>query len=137
MKLAADFSIGACSWAMLLVGVVSAADVARADPAEAAEEQGAEPLNSGVDLVELGMEGESGDSPAPEDATEEPAQPVVAGPLTLNVTVIRQGRFLNMNCELVESSDEPPDSPGLPDRPPQFVVYQNDREIGSGQFEYG
>ncbi len=134
MKLATDFSMVACSWAMLLAGVVSAADVAGAD---SAKEEGGGPLNLGADLVLLGMEGESGDLPAPESAPEELAQPVVAGPPTLNVTVTRQGRFLNLNCELVESSDAAPASPGLPEPPPQFVVYQHDRQIGSGQFEYG
>ena len=56
--------------------------------------------------------------------------------LTPTVEVVRRGRLLVMDCELRNGAGgEYPHA----DRsnPPQFTIYKDGREIGSGSFEYG
>jgi hypothetical protein len=69
-----------------------------------------------------------------------PYQLVVGAPLFPQVTVTRHGKFLEMDCELVDGSGRIYSwSNQLVTRPapPWFTVYKDDKVIGSGSFEYG
>jgi len=59
-----------------------------------------------------------------------------AGTVTPSVTVARQGRFLKLNCDLLNENGVSPTHRNYT-YPPEFVVFKDDREIGSGTFEYG
>jgi hypothetical protein len=60
----------------------------------------------------------------------------VGTPLKSTVSVNRQGRMLNLNYQLLDDQGRKYTNPNRSD-PPRFVVYQGQREIGSGTFEYG
>jgi hypothetical protein len=60
----------------------------------------------------------------------------VGAPLEQKVSVARQGRVLHMTYRLLDSEGRRY-LPENRDKPPQFAVYCNGREVGSGSFEYG
>jgi hypothetical protein len=61
------------------------------------------------------------------------------GPLKSGVTVKRAGRLLTMDYQLLDAAGRQYRNLGrtIDSKPPQFTVYQGDRAIGSGTFEYG
>jgi hypothetical protein len=69
---------------------------------------------------------------------DKPRRLRVGPPLTPSVEATRQGRFLNLQYQLLDATGNT-FAPGEPDdrSPPKFVVRQGGQEIGSGQFEYG
>jgi hypothetical protein len=68
---------------------------------------------------------------------EEPCRLAVLAPLTPRVTVKRSGRLLVLDCQVCDVDGKKATSVRGRVPPPQFTVYQGDREIGSGTFEYG
>ncbi len=52
------------------------------------------------------------------------------------VTAERQGRLLVLSYKLV-GADGQPVTQNVPGGPPEFTIYQGNRRIASGQFEYG
>ena len=69
--------------------------------------------------------------PAPALATAQ--APDVA---RLSLTVKRAGRLLTLDCQRLGANGQRAPNPDR-DHPPKFAVYQGDRQIGSGTFEYG
>lgn len=71
-------------------------------------------------------------------AKDQPATLAAGGPLTNSVTVTRRGNHLVFNHRLLGADGE---SYQLGARnylnPPRFAVYQGDRKIASGKFEFG
>jgi len=67
---------------------------------------------------------------------ESPYQLKVGAPLKPSVRVTRWGRFLRLDYQLLDAGRRPYRSEQRTN-PPWFTVYQGDREIGSGSFEYG
>jgi hypothetical protein len=76
-----------------------------------------------------------GDSPATAEAPQEPA-PGGGGPLQ-PVTVEHQGRLLVLTYGPKPTPGALMSFAGPRGEPPQFAVYQGQRQIASGQFEYG
>ena len=73
-----------------------------------------------------------------------PALLRVGGPLTNSVSVNRRGKILLLNYELVGAGGVLVGAGGAyqlvnPDRlhPPEFVIYQGDKKVASGKFEFG
>ncbi|MCU0913212.1 MAG: hypothetical protein MUC88_01455 [Planctomycetes bacterium] len=67
--------------------------------------------------------------------------PEVAVPETIGspgpaVTLERQGRRLILNCPAARR-DSLPVVGGPREEPPRFAIYQGQRQLASGQFEYG
>lgn len=56
--------------------------------------------------------------------------------LTPTVEASRQGRTLELDYELLDAGGRDISSRDYGDRP-EFVIYKNGRQIGSGTFEYG
>ena len=52
------------------------------------------------------------------------------------VTAKRQGRLLTLDCQLRDAGGRKYTSQTRTN-PPRFAIYQGDREIASGSFEYG
>ena len=78
-------------------------------------------------------------APSPQPAQNQPYHRVGDVKLTPHVTVKRVDRYLKLDCQLLDG-DGQKYSGNLIDRyahPPQFAVYQGDRQIGSGTFAYG
>jgi len=71
-------------------------------------------------------------------AKEKPAALTAGGPLTNSVTVTRRGKHLVFNYRLLGAGGEPYQL-GTTDysKPPRFAVYQGDKKIASGKFEFG
>jgi hypothetical protein len=71
-------------------------------------------------------------------AKDKPATLVAGGPLTNSVTLTPRGGQLVFNYRLVGAGGETYQF-GTTDRtkPPQFAVYQGDKRIASGKFEFG
>lgn len=68
-----------------------------------------------------------------------PCKLVIGAPLSPQVTVRRHGRFLEMDCDLVDGGGRSyvaSNSTGWRP-PPTFTVYKDDQVLGSGSFEYG
>ncbi len=77
--------------------------------------------------------------PSPQPARNQPYQRVGDVKLTPRVSVKRMNRFLKLDCQLLDANGQKYQG-NLIDRyahPPQFAVYQGDRQIGSGTFAYG
>jgi hypothetical protein len=74
-------------------------------------------------------------------APDKPCRFNIGAPLNSSVTVKRAGRLLKLDYQLLDAEGRTyrRNNPTENDRahPPQFVVYQGDRQIGSGTFEYG
>jgi len=68
---------------------------------------------------------------------KEPPRLAVGGPLTNSVSIQRQGKYLALNYELVGAKG--PYELAIQDRshPPEFAVYQGDKKVASGKFEFG
>ena len=66
-----------------------------------------------------------------------PAVLTAGGPLTNSVSVSRRGRYLALNYQLVGAGG--PYQLVNQDRshPPEFTVYQGDKKVASGKFEFG
>ena len=54
----------------------------------------------------------------------------------LSLTVKRAGRLLTLDCQRLGTNGQRAPNPDR-DHPPKFAVYQGDRLVGSGTFEYG
>jgi len=69
---------------------------------------------------------------------DKPAVLTAGGPLTNSVGFTRRGRRLVLNYRLIGASEETYQL-GAGDRsnPPRFAVYQDDKKIASGKFEFG
>jgi hypothetical protein len=70
--------------------------------------------------------------------SERPATLNCGGPLTNSVSIQRRGRVLVLNYQLL-GADHQNYQTAVQDRshPPTFKIYQGDRVIASGKFEYG
>ena len=66
-----------------------------------------------------------------------PAILAVGGPLTNSVSLNRQGRKLALNYQLVGAGGAYRMVNEDRSHPPEFAVYQGDRKVGSGKFEFG
>ena len=68
-----------------------------------------------------------------------PCKLAVGTPLKSSVKVERQGRFLKLDYQLRDAQGRNYTIYYTRDRgdPPRFVVYQGNRKIGSGNFQYG
>lgn len=69
-------------------------------------------------------------------APSEPCQLKVGAPLTPHVDVKRRGKFLTMHYQLRDAGNRSYLGRSRA-KPPQFAVYQDERPIASGSFEYG
>jgi len=69
-------------------------------------------------------------------AADKPATLKVGGPLVLTLKVQRQGRILQFSSELHGVGGEAYTSADR-SKPPTFAVYKGQKEIASGQFEFG
>jgi hypothetical protein len=69
---------------------------------------------------------------------DKPAKMIAGGPLTNTVSISRRGQQLVFSYRLVGPGDKTYQLAGA-DRgnPPQFAVYQGDKKIASGKFEFG
>jgi hypothetical protein len=93
-------------------------------------------MTAGSILVSLASEPVA---PSPLPARNQPYQRVGDVKLTPRVTVKRVDRFLKLDCQLLDANGQKYQG-NLIDRythPPQFAVYQGDRQVGSGTFAYG
>ncbi len=61
----------------------------------------------------------------------------VGGPLTNSVSVSRQGRKLSLNYQLAGAGGTYELGKVDREHPPEFAIYQGDRKIASGKFEFG
>ena len=65
---------------------------------------------------------------------------MIGASLLPQVTVRRHGKYLEMNCDVVDAGGRRyvwrGDTMTRPD-PPSFTVYKDDQVLGSGSFEYG
>jgi hypothetical protein len=66
-----------------------------------------------------------------------PAVLTVGGPLTNSVSINRQGRKLALNYQLVGAGGAYQMVGQDRSHPPEFAVYQGDKKVGSGKFEFG
>jgi hypothetical protein len=66
-----------------------------------------------------------------------PAVLMAGGPLTNSVAISCQGRSLMLSYQLVGAAGGYQVSDPYRVHPPEFTVYQGDRKIGSGEFQYG
>jgi hypothetical protein len=81
----------------------------------------------------------------PAAGREHPLKPAVPsapglnekGPLTPRLEVTRMGRLLALDYRLLDGSGTNQVNRDQQPNPPQFIVSQSGREIGSGTFEYG
>jgi len=64
------------------------------------------------------------------------APPPNPGVPTSSVTVKRAGRLMMMDYKLLDANGQKSRNPDRT-HPPRFAVYQGDRLVGSGTFEYG
>ena len=69
-------------------------------------------------------------------AEDKPAVLKVGAPLEQTVKAKRQGRILVLDYELVGAGGEKYTG-GDRSKPPTFTVYKGDKEIASGEFEFG
>jgi hypothetical protein len=70
---------------------------------------------------------------------EKPCRLAVLPPLTPRVSAKRSGRLLVLDCQVYHADGKKAtyaEKFGC-SRPPQFRIYQGDRQIASGSFEYG
>ena len=68
---------------------------------------------------------------------DEPAVLKIGGPLKPSVEAVRRGRVLLLNFQITGIGGESYIGPRSDDQRPAFAVYQGDRKIATGQFEYG
>lgn len=68
---------------------------------------------------------------------EKPAALKVGAPLKQTVKIERQGPVLVLNYELTGAGGETYTSMSNRDKRPKFMVFKDDKEVGSGQFEFG
>jgi hypothetical protein len=59
------------------------------------------------------------------------------GPLTNSVSINRQGRKLSLNYQLVGAGGAYQMVGQDRSHPPEFAVYQGDKKVSSGKFEFG
>ena len=73
-------------------------------------------------------------------APGKPHELVIGAPLSPQVTVKRHGKFLQMDCDLVDAAGRSYSflsQDGQRPAPPRFTVYKNDEVLGSDSFAYG
>ncbi|NQT12567.1 MAG: hypothetical protein HQ582_07460 [Planctomycetes bacterium] len=68
---------------------------------------------------------------------DKPCRLQAGAPLTPEVTFTRSGKILTLDYRLLDAAGRDYRPSGGSLAPPRFVVYQGEREIGSGSFEYG
>jgi hypothetical protein len=68
---------------------------------------------------------------------KKPAVLTAGGPLTNSVSVSRQGRKLALSYKLLGAGGVYEVADLDRSHPPEFTVYQGDKKIGAGQFQYG
>jgi len=69
-----------------------------------------------------------------------PCKLAIGAPLSPRVSVQRHGRFLEMDCDLVDAGGRSyvaSDGVARQAPPPAFTVYKDGQVLGSGSFEYG
>ena len=66
-----------------------------------------------------------------------PAVLTAGGPLTNSVSVSRRGKYLSMNYQLVGAGGAYQVVNQDRSHPPEFTVYQGDKKVASGKFEFG
>ena len=66
-----------------------------------------------------------------------PAVLMAGGPLTNSASITRQGRNLSLNYQLVGVGGAYQLSSQDRSHPPEFTVYQGDKKVASGKFEFG
>ena len=66
-----------------------------------------------------------------------PALLMAGGPLTNSASITRQGRNLSLNYQLVGVGGAYQLSSQDRSHPPEFTVYQGDKKVASGKFEFG
>jgi len=66
-----------------------------------------------------------------------PAVLTAGGPLTNSVAIARQGRKLSLNYQLVGAGGAYQMVNQDRSHPPEFTVYQGDKKVASGKFEFG
>jgi hypothetical protein len=78
-----------------------------------------------------------GDEPLLLDATA-PTNLILGGPLTNSVTLVREGRKLNMNYQLVGADGSAYRLAQIDaSKPPEFTVFRGGKKVLSGQFAFG
>ena len=82
----------------------------------------------------IGMQGGAGRITISEKA---PAVLTAGGPLTNSVAIARQGRKLSLNYQLVGAGGAYQMVNQDRSHPPEFTVYQGDKKVASGKFEFG
>jgi len=68
---------------------------------------------------------------------KKPAVLTAGGPVTNSVSVSRHGKYLSLNYQLVGAGGAYQLANQDRSHPPEFTVYQGDKKVGSGKFEYG
>ena len=66
-----------------------------------------------------------------------PAVLTAGGPLTNSVSVGRRGKYLALNYQLVGAGGAYQLVNQDRSHPPEFTIYQGDKKVGSGKFQYG
>ena len=66
-----------------------------------------------------------------------PAVLTAGGPLTNSVSITRRGKYLTMNYQSVGARGPYALVNQVRSHPPEFTIYQGDRKVGSGKFEFG
>ncbi len=68
---------------------------------------------------------------------KKPAVLTAGGPLTNSVSISRRGKYLSLNYQLVGAGGPYQFVNQDRSHPPEFTVYQGDKKVGSGKFEFG
>jgi len=68
---------------------------------------------------------------------DQPCKLQAGAPLTPGLTLERSGKIVELDYGMVDAAGRNYSGGGASPEPPRFTVYQGDREIGSGTFEYG
>jgi hypothetical protein len=66
-----------------------------------------------------------------------PAVLVAGGPLTNSVSISRRGKHLTMDYQLAGVGGAYQLVNQDRSHPPEFTIYQGDKKVGSGKFEFG
>jgi hypothetical protein len=77
------------------------------------------------------------ESPSFTISPDKPCRLKAGAPLKPGVTFKRSGKILTLDYKLLDAAGRNYRASGRSADPPRFVVYQGEREIGSGTFEYG
>jgi hypothetical protein len=70
-------------------------------------------------------------------AQEPSSQEAIESQLSHKVEVLRQGRRLILHYELVDSTGQAQDLSRIIPEAPRFAIYQGERKLATGEFEFG